>query len=160
MTSQRALLGLLFAALLLAVRAFAADAGQPPLPERTRVTIRGHSIEAEVARSASEQTRGLSGRPGLAPNAGMVFPYTAAGRLGFWMKEMRFDLDLVWIRDGRIVDISHFVPAPRTGASMLDDLPTFRPGEPADTVLEVVAGTAKVRGWEPGDSVRFEPRLR
>ena len=136
------------------------ESGQPPLPERTTVTIRGHGIEAEVARSATEQSRGLSGRARLEPNAGLVFPYARAGRLGFWMKEMRFDLDLVWIRDGRIVDISAFVPAPRAGASMLDALPTFHPKEPADTVLEVVAGTAKVRGWQVGDVATFDPPVR
>lgn len=151
---------MLLLALLLPGGARSSEGGQPPLPERTTVTIRGHAIAAEVARSAAEQSHGLSGRPSLAPNAGMVFPYPRAAILGFWMKEMRFDLDLVWIRDGRIVDISAFVPAPRSDASLLDALPTFRPREPADTVLEVVAGTAKARGWQAGDSVRFDPPLR
>jgi uncharacterized membrane protein (UPF0127 family) len=139
---------------------FAADVGQPPLPERTSVTIRGRSIEAEVARSALEQSRGLSGRPRLEPATGMVFPYPKPSRLGFWMKDMRFDLDLVWIRDGRIVDISEFVPAPRAGASLVDALATVHPREPADTVLEVVAGTARARGWAPGDAVSFSPPVR
>lgn len=160
MKPERACLVIVLAAVLHAAGALAADGGQPPLPERTTVSIRGHVLSAEVARSATEQSRGLSGRPGLAPNAAMVFPYAKAGALGFWMKEMRFDLDLVWIRDGRIVDITAFAPAPRPGASMLDALPTFRPKEPADTVLEVVAGTAKARGWQVGDAVRFDPPVR
>ncbi len=144
----------------LGTTAATAETPVAPLPERTTVTIRGQAISAEVARSASDQMRGLGGRDGLAPNAGMVFPYPSARRPGFWMKDMRFDIDIVWIRDGRIVDISPFVPAPRANATLMDALPTFSPKEPADTVLEVAAGTARTRGWSAGDAVRFEPPLR
>lgn len=133
----------------------------PRLRERTTVTIRGQRLVAEVARSAGEQERGLGHRDGLAPGTGMVFPYTEARRWSFWMKGMRFDIDIVWIRDGKIVDLSRFVPSPRVGeTSILDALPTFLPKEPADTVLEVVAGTANARGWKIGDAVRFEPPLQ
>lgn len=133
----------------------------PPLRERTTVRVGDQRIVAEVARSAAEQSLGLGKRDGLAPGTGMVFPYAKAGRWSFWMKGMRFDIDIVWIRDGRIVDISRFVPAPRAGSpSAVDALPTFSPSEPADTVLEVAAGTATARGWKPGDPVLFDPPIR
>ncbi len=154
----------LAALLCLSVAALSAsacrDTAQPPA-KQTMVTIRGQTIVAEVARTPEEQRLGLGERDGLAPGTGMVFPYAEPARHGFWMKGMRFDLDVVWIRDGRIVDIAPFVPAPRPGASStLDTLRTFEPREPADTVLEVVAGTAQARGWKLGDEVRFEPPLR
>jgi uncharacterized membrane protein (UPF0127 family) len=151
------LLPLLLAAALPA-RAGGEDA--PRLRERTTVTIRGQRIVAEVARTPEEQARGLGGRDGLTPGTGMLFPYTEARRWSFWMKDMRFDIDIVWIRDGKIIDVSRFVPAPRPGApTLLDALPTFSPKEPADSVLEVAGGTAKARGWEIGDVVRFDPPL-
>lgn len=130
------------------------------LRRRTVVSIRDDRIDAEIARTDAEQARGLGGRDGLVPGAGMVFPYAEPSRRAFWMKDMRFDIDIVWIREGRIIDVSRFVPAPRAQPSLLDDLPTFEPREPADTVLEVVAGTANARGWQIGDSVRFDPPLR
>ncbi len=133
----------------------------PPLQERTTVTIGGHPIRAEVAREADEHARGLGGRDGLAPGTGMVFPYGAPRRPEFWMKGMRFDIDIVWIRGGRIVDLSTFVPAPRARPpSAMDTLPTFSPREPIDAVLEVVAGTVQARGWKIGDAVAFDPPLR
>lgn len=131
-----------------------------PLREKTAVTIRDQRLVAEVARTADEQRRGLGGRDGLAPGTGMVFPYTEARRYAFWMKDMRFDIDIVWIRNERIVDLSRFVPAPRTDTSLVGALPTFEPKEPADTVLEVVAGTVNARGWQVGDAVAFDPALR
>ena len=133
----------------------------PRLQEHTAVTIRGPQIVAEVARTSAEHARGLGGRDGLAPNTGMVFPYTEARRLAFWMKGMHFDIDIVWIRDGRIVDISPFVPAPRAvQTSVMEAIPQVEPREPADTVLEVVAGTARARDWRIGDAVAFDPPVR
>jgi hypothetical protein len=157
MLARRTALALVLLLPLSVVEVARADA-VPPLRERTTVSIGTHRIAAEVARTSAEQQLGLGRRDGLAPGTGMVFPYTEARRWTFWMKDMRFDIDIVWIRDGKIVDVSRFVPAPRPGApSAVDDLPTFSPSEPADTVLEVVAGTANARGWKPGDSVRFDP---
>jgi uncharacterized membrane protein (UPF0127 family) len=158
-TPRRRALGALLCLGLAAAGAPARSEDAAPLRERTTVTIRGQRVVAEVARTAAEHARGLGDRDGLAPGTGMVFPYTTASRLAFWMKGMRFDIDIVWIREGRIVDLSRFVPAPRAGASVAHALPTVEPKEPADTVLEVVAGTVNARGWQIGDTVRFDPPL-
>lgn len=131
-----------------------------PLRERTVVSIRSDRLVAEVARTHAEQARGLGGRDALAPGTAMVFPYDTASRSPFWMKDMRFDIDIVWIREDRIIDVSRRVPAPREPAPRLDALPTFAPREPADTVLEVRAGTSDARGWQIGDRVGFDPPLR
>lgn len=143
---------------LLALLVASAVAWSDPLPGRTTVRIGDDRIEAEIVRTPEEQARGLSGRAGLAPGSGMLFPYRSARRRSFWMKDMRFDIDIVWIRAGRIVDLSQRVPAPRAeGRSILDVIPQVTPREPVDTVLEVVAGTAEARGWKVGDAVGFDP---
>ena len=125
-----------------------------PVAPRVRVSVGMHVIEAELAADADARARGLSGRAGLAPGAGMLFVYERPDHYGFWMQGMRFDLDLVWIRAARIVDIKAHVPhtPPPTG-----ELPVHRPKEPADTVLEVAAGTAARLGWQVGDPVSVEP---
>ncbi|MGH0038029.1 MAG: DUF192 domain-containing protein [Myxococcota bacterium] len=115
------------------------------------MTIRGESIDVEVARSRAEQTLGLGQRDDLAWDRGMLFVYERPGFYGFWMKDMRFDIDIVWIRDGRIVDIHHRVPH-----AVEPPLPTYRPPEVVDQVLEVVAGGAQARGWRRGDRVVVE----
>jgi hypothetical protein len=115
------------------------------------VTIRGDTIGVEIARTAAEQHLGLGERDGLAWERGMLFVYDRPGFYGFWMKGMRFDIDIVWIRDGRIVGIDHRVPH-----AMEPPLPTYRPPEAVDQVLEVPAGAAQARGWRRGDRVRVE----
>jgi uncharacterized membrane protein (UPF0127 family) len=82
----------------------------------------------------------------------MLFPYDEPGFYSFWMKGMRFDIDIVWLREGRIVDLSAGVPAPR-GSSRF---PTYRPRELTDAVLEVPAGFSVAHGWQIGDLARIE----
>jgi uncharacterized membrane protein (UPF0127 family) len=125
----------------------------PEGPPRAQVSIGVHVIDAEIADTPERQRRGLSGRRSLARGEGMLFLYDEPGLRGFWMPDMHFDIDIVWIRAGRIVHIESRVPHVVTGA-----LPTYRPETPADTVLEVVAGTAAELGWRVGDPVRIQRR--
>lgn len=115
------------------------------------VTIRGQRVAAEIARTPAEQRLGLGERDELPWNAGMLFQYRRAGFYAFWMKGMRFDIDIVWIRDDRIIDISHRVPHVPGGNG-----PTVAPRELADRVLEVNAGYAASHGWRVGQKVRLE----
>lgn len=127
-----------------------APPAEPPAP-RARVTIGMHVIDAEVADTPARRQRGLSGRTSLGESEGMLFPYPEAGLHGFWMPDMHFDIDIVWIRAGRIVDVTADVSKDEPRA-------VHRPREPADLVLELPAGTAARRGFEAGDAVQVEPR--
>jgi uncharacterized membrane protein (UPF0127 family) len=130
----------------------------PLPPGGVRVTIGDDVVRAEVVRSAEEKARGLGGRDGLAPGTGMLFVFDEPGFPAFWMQGMRFDLDLVWARDGRIVDVSADVPRPPPGPDPNAlPLPVYRPREPANLVLEVPAGTAAASGWRVGDRLEIEP---
>jgi hypothetical protein len=143
-------------ALLLLAFACAADRESESSAYPTaEVTIGIHRIQVEVADTPDRMARGLSGRTRLGEHRGMVFPYARAGRHGFWMVDMRFDIDIVWIREDRIVDVTSRAPHDPPGA-----LPTYRPREAADLVLEVPAGTAESLGWKIGDRVKVDPPVR
>ena len=75
---------------------------------------------------------GLGNRDELAWHDGMLFVYDEPAFLAFWMKRMRFDIDIVWIRERRIVGIEEFVPYPREDPSKPA---TVRAPELADMVL-------------------------
>src|SRR5262249_28055298 len=109
----------------------------------------------EVADTDARKQQGLSGRLALLAGHGMLFPYDEPGIQGFWMPDMHFDIDIVWIRAGRIVHIEADVPH-----AVSDPLPVYRPQEPADQVLEVPAGTAARFGWRVGDVVRVDGLAR
>jgi uncharacterized membrane protein (UPF0127 family) len=110
-------------------------------------------VAVEIARTPAEQSLGLGNRDSLEWGRGMLFVYDETGFLSFWMKRMRFDIDIVWIRKERVVGISAFVPYPRENP---DRPATVRSPELVDTVLEVPAGYAQAHGWRRGDRVRFE----
>jgi uncharacterized membrane protein (UPF0127 family) len=93
-------------------------------------------VDVMVADTEPERMQGLSGHPGLAPDEGMLFVFETPGEYGFWMKDMLFPLDFLWIRDGVIADITVDVPPPVPG----ERLPSYFPKVPVDQVLELPAG--------------------
>ena len=85
----------------------------------------------------------------------MLFVFENAERLRFWMREMEFSLDIVWISAGcKVVDISVNVPAPEP-ETPLKDLPRYSPESPAKYVLEINGGEAEALGLGVGDPVEF-----
>ena len=119
------------------------------------VSVGGVAFEVEIAFTPEGRTRGLSGRDSLADGAGMLFVFKGGAASSFWMREMRFALDFVWIGDGcEVVDIHADVPAPPAGTA-LGELPIYSSRTPARYNLEINAGEAAARGIEIGDAVKF-----
>ena len=109
----------------------------------------------EIADDAAERAQGLSGRAGLTDDGGMLFVYQDPVVPGFWMRQMRFPLDFVWIgQNCEVVDVTPNVPAPKAGTSE-SELTLYHPVAPILYNLEVNAGTAERHGIEVGDTVRF-----
>ena len=74
--------------------------------ERTTVKIKESVFQAEKATSPAEIEKGLGGKADMKENEAMLFIFPSSGKYGFWMKEMRFDLDVIWIRNGKIIYIA------------------------------------------------------
>jgi len=63
-------------------------------------------ISAYVSRSEEDRNRGLSGREYLNDGEGMLFVFASSTRPGFWMKDMKFPIDIIWINaDKEVVGI-------------------------------------------------------
>lgn len=140
----------------------ACEASRPhPDARRATVTVGSTAIAAEVARTPAEKQLGLGGRAGLARDAGMLFVFDTPARHVFWMLDMQFALDFVWIRGDRVVDMTAEVPAPPAGVDAASGLlRELQPKEPADLVLEVAAGSIAKHGWKVGDLVAIGPAPR
>jgi hypothetical protein len=120
---------------------------QPQLPTQN-IWVNGQMLQVEVAKSADSQMRGLSFRSNLEYGHGMLFKYTSASSQKFWMRGMRFPLDIIFLRDGRVVNVAENVPA-STGL-----IPAIVSSDgPTDEVLEVNAGSAKKMGIGVGTEV-------
>lgn len=117
-------------------------------PLTTKVIIQGHEFLVDVAVTNAEKEKGLGYRKSLGENNGMIFPYDHYEQYTFWMKGMNFPIDIIWIRDNSIVDISKNVPVSTNGY-----LPTYAPSMPVNKILEVNAGISDKYGIKIGDLV-------
>lgn len=127
----------------------------PSIVPQSHVRIRRVTIPVEVRRDDRGRAEGLSGRSSLGTNDGMLFLFPRKDRYSFWMKEMRFSLDFVWISEKKVVAIhEHVLPPP--------PLSTFAPPTPVDAVLEVNAGFIERHGIHIGDPVEmvFDKNIR
>lgn len=115
------------------------------------VSIGETRIPVELAITEEEQKLGLGERDTLKWGHGMLFVHEEPEFKEYWMKGMRFDIDIIWIRDGRISSIAHRVPhvAGENG-------PRVRSSELVSQVLEVPAGYAQTQGWRRGQVVQVE----
>lgn len=121
----------------------------------TEVTIGNLSVNAKIASRASERKKGLSELESLPLGEGMLFIFETSGTYSFWMKDVRFAIDIIWLdENGRVVDIAANV-APEPGRDD-DELTLYRPRSEALYVLEVNAGLSTLSGIQIGDTASFE----
>ena len=108
-----------------------------------------HKFIVEVARTPEEQVRGLMERQSLAPDRGMIFPYSPPQPVGFWMKNTLIPLDMIFISPGgKILRIEE-----NTVPLSLDPVGS---GEAVEAVLEIAGGRSAELGIAAGDQVSWK----
>lgn len=118
-----------------------------------QIQIDNEIVEVEIADTILSRERGLSGRGELKKGHGMLFIFGVAAKHGFWMKDMKIPLDIVWIKGNKIVGVTEQV-YPDFEKSFWQ-LPIYYPPEAVDKVLEVPAGTVALHSWGVGSVVLF-----
>jgi len=123
------------------------------LPIGARITIEDQVINLEVAGTPQEQEIGLMFRTDLPVDRGMIFPFTPARAVGFWMKNTLIPLDMVFLRDGVIQEIMSGVPP-----CSADPCPSYGPPfyVNIDQVIELRNGRAEELGLKLGDRLPVE----
>lgn len=118
------------------------------------LTIGNTKLDVEIASTTEAQTQGLSGREPLTETQGMLFDLrnSPSGIPTFWMRDMRFDLDIIWINNFTVIDISKNVPKPNPLAA-LNQLPRYSPTQNADMVLEIMSGWSDKNKIKVGDKI-------
>ena len=109
------------------------------------VSINGHTFKTEIVSTDEKMEKGLGGRDGMCADCAMIFKFQQAGTRSFWMKGMLFDLDILWIENGKVAYLKKNIPA--------DSKDVFTPPIKADSVLELPAGTADKLGIKTGDVI-------
>ena len=128
----------------------------PPLAT-VKVAIAGAAFNAELATSTLAQARGLSYRQGLGAEDGMLFVFARPGIQNFWMKDMNFPIDIIWIGPNATSGAEEVLgfaenAAPQPGAPLWK-LKIYTSPAGTDKVLEVNAGTVAKYNIHIGDAV-------
>jgi hypothetical protein len=128
---------------------------KPSLSSKPQLTIGKTSVEIDIADTPALREQGLSGRERLGANEGMLFIFENPAIYSFWMIDMKFPLDMIWIsEEKKVVATTKNVPFPVPGTSNAQ-LPIYNPPSPVQYILEVNAGFADRNGINIGDSVLF-----
>lgn len=131
--------------ILIAIALFFMERKDTDTGRMSSVSVGERSFSVEIADTSPTRAQGLSGRDGLCGECAMLFRFDAPGAYGFWMPDMRFAIDIAWIRDGRIVHIERRVAPDFQGV--------LHPSSEATDVLETAAGA--LDGVGVGDEVRL-----
>lgn len=126
----------------------------PVFSEELKTLLVGdYAIRVAIADSPTERTQGLSGTTMLPQGTGMLFVFPSPHVPGFWMKDMLFPIDIIWISSaGEVVGV-----VPRATP---ESFPTqFRPDQPIQYVLEVPAGFAETYNVQKGVKISVEIAL-
>ncbi|MBT4209306.1 MAG: DUF192 domain-containing protein [Candidatus Komeilibacteria bacterium] len=118
------------------------------------VTINDYVFKTEVVQSEKDVTRGLSGREILADNQAMFFILPEKKIYRFWMKDMKFNIDLLWIDDNKIVGFEKNMQAFENITSA-NDLPAYSSPQAVDRVLEIKAGLIDSLDIKIGDIINI-----
>jgi uncharacterized membrane protein (UPF0127 family) len=115
-----------------------------------RVCLRQACYSVDIARTDETRMQGLMSRPGLGQGKGMLFIFDTEAVYPFWMKNMFFSIDIIWLdRDKHVVHIASDVPP-----CITEPCPLYTPSASALYVLEIPAGDAVRYGIQPGDVIR------
>ena len=115
-------------------------------------TSTGKEISVEVADTVEKRSLGLGKRSGLENGWGMLFVFGKRKQHGFWMKDMHFPLDIIWLDNHRIVHILRNVQPAKSGVNP----PVMIPPVAGNFVLEIEAGQAAELKLQVGQQMEYQ----
>ncbi|MEA2088959.1 MAG: DUF192 domain-containing protein [Patescibacteria group bacterium] len=119
-------------------------------PKFNKLQVKDKIINVEIVDTDKSRTQGLSDRKDLCDDCGMLFIFENKLVRSFWMNKMNFQLDMIWIDNGIIKNITENAEMPTNG-----NIPTYNSEKKVDWVLEVNAGFCEKYGIKQGDKVEL-----
>ena len=118
--------------------------------QTTQLKLGDKLVTMDIADTPDKMRLGLGGRQSLAADRGMVFVYAGTGQRCFWMKDMKFSIDILWLDAQRKVGHIEKSLSPDTYPQ------TYCPDVATQYVVELPAGASEADGIKVGDSLGFE----
>lgn len=117
--------------------------------DNSKVIFDGISVDVTISDSIMERTLGLMLKDDLSDTEGMLFIFESEGYYDFWMKNMNFPIDIIWISSNfSVIHIEQNCPPCKN-----DDCPLFSSPKPAKYVLEVKSNFTEKNNISLGDKV-------
>lgn len=116
------------------------------------VTIDRYNISAFVADTDEKRSKGLSGVENMSENQGMLFVFNYPSKQGFWMKEMKFPLDIIWLDLNN--SVIHIEKKLQPCTSVLF-CTVYSPSKDAKYVLETISGFTDLHSVNVGAKIKI-----
>ena len=123
-----------------------------PYKKTPQVAINNHIFDLEIAKTDKERETGLAKYRNIPQNFGMLFLFEKPDYYSFWMKNMKFSIDIIFIRNNKIVTIFKNASLPKSNNEFL---PIYRTQQPSDTVLEINAGLSDKYNFQKNESINI-----
>lgn len=124
----------------------------------SQVVINTLNVDADIAATSKDQAKGLSGRESMPISKGMLFVFDQPGHYMFWMKDMKFALDMIWMDENKKVIFISKDASPEPGkkdSELLRYTPSDQQAQ-VKYVLEVNAGLSDLNHVQIGDTAQFQ----
>lgn len=120
--------------------------------------INNRTFKLYIAKTDKDKQIGLSKYKKIENERGMVFSFSKANYYPFWMKEMKFPIDIIFIKDNKIVSITHNAPLVKKGDN---NPPIYQAEEPFTHALEINSGLAKKYAFKKNDvvTIKLDPKF-
>jgi uncharacterized membrane protein (UPF0127 family) len=120
-----------------------------PYRHDAQVRVNGQVFDAELPKNPDAFAKGLGGRPCITSSEGMLFRFKQPGQYPFWMKDMKFPIDIIWI------GADHKVAAVEVNEKPSTYPDKFVNQKPAQYVLEIKANLSNELHINIGTPVAF-----
>jgi uncharacterized membrane protein (UPF0127 family) len=117
------------------------------------VEINGFTINTDIALTDKQKQDGLSIKYSMNENEGMLFIFDEPKEQSFWMKGMKFPIDIIWIDES--LSIVHIEKGLKPCESLIS-CPSYRPTSEALYVLETISGFAEKHDLKIGNKINFQ----
>lgn len=119
--------------------------------QTTKIIVNDKTLNVKIAKSEKDKQIGLSKTNKIAENQGMLFVFDDSDFHSFWMKNMKFPIDIIYIKGDKVTTV---IENAKPSTSSDENLEIFQPDEASDKVLEVNAGIAKKYNIKKGTIIK------
>jgi len=120
---------------------------------KAKVTVKGFELDADIPITSELVAKGLAVKNQLKENEAMLFVFEESAKHSFWMKDMKFPIDIIWLNsNGKVVYIEQNLQ-PCVLALICT---SYSPNTDSQYVLETVAGFTQRHNVSVGTEIDFE----